>query len=293
MAENIIALMFPEYNDTGNSVTSKDWTTDELYDDKTFGIQIKEIGIFADFFNDEECSMIYDSMNINAYLYAVNVLPECYPSRVAQLRSIFKQYGFKDWRRNRASSESKEYSICDRTVKNEIRTEIASRIESTPADSFLIATNVFGDEENAWELKITNETSTITVESLPMSISHVFEWLSNHHKPLRKYEWNEKHGENGKGAHKGNKGDEVSLLLCSISHAEELLPKAIGKPMYDTLYIFDTEHDKYMEFQAGCKYANLQPDAIERLYHSYHINDSSRVPKRVADKIKTLQKLSE
>ena len=137
------------------------------------------------------------------------------------------------------------------------------------------------------------KTSTIPVVSLPMSISHVFEWLSNHHKPLRVYEWNEKHGANGIGAHKGNKGDEVSLLLCSISHAEELLPRAIGEPMYDTLYCFDTEHDKYMEFQAGCKYAHLQPDAIERPYHSYHINDSSRVPKRVAYKIKTLQKLSE
>ena len=156
---------------------------------------------------------------------------------------------------------------------------------------FRSATNVFGDKGKTWDLK--TKTSTFPVESLPMSISHVFEWLSNHHKPLRVYEWNEKHGENGTGAHKGNKGDEVSLLLCSVSHAEELLPKAIGEPMYDTLYCFDTEHDKYMEFQAGCKYAHLQPDAVERPYHSYHINDNSRVPKRVAYKIKTLQKLSE
>ena len=95
MAKNIIALMFPEYNDIGNPVTSKDWVVDELYDDKTFGVQIKETGMFVDFFNDEECNMIYDSMNLNAYLYAVNVLPECYPSRIRQLRSIFKQYGLK------------------------------------------------------------------------------------------------------------------------------------------------------------------------------------------------------
>ena len=289
MAENIIALMFPEYNDTGNLVTSKDWVVDELYDDKTMGVQIKETGIFVEFFNEEECSMIYDSMNINAYLYAVNVLPECYPSRVRQLRSVLK--GMEDWRKHRCSSESIEYSIHDETVKNEIRTEIASRIESTPSNSYLIATNVFGDKVKTWDLK--TKASTIPVGSLPMSISHVFEWLSNHNKPLRVYEWNEKHGENGIGAHKGNKGDEVSLLLCSISHAEELLPKAIGEPMYDTLYCFDTDHDKYMEFQAGCKYAHLQPDAIERPYHSYHINDNSRVPKRVVYKIQTLQKLSE
>ena len=72
MAKNIIALMFPEYNDIGNPVTSKDWVVDELYDDKTFGVQIKETGMFVDFFNDEECNMIYDSMNLNAYLYGFN-----------------------------------------------------------------------------------------------------------------------------------------------------------------------------------------------------------------------------
>ena len=291
MAENIIALMLPEYNDTGNPVTSKDWITDELYDDKTFGVQIKETGIFVDFFNDEECSMIYDSMNINAYLYAVYVLPECYPSRVRQLRSIFKQYRLKDWRRNRVSSETEEYSIHDETVKNEIRTEIASRIESTSADSFLIATNVFGDKGRIWELK--KKASAIPVTSLPMSISHVFEWLSNHHKPQRVYEWNEKHGENGKGAHPDNKGEEVSVLESSREHAEELLPKAIGLPNYDTLHCYDVIFKKYMEYKAGCRFERLPENAVERKYHSFHINDENRVPKRVANKIRVLQKLSE
>lgn len=289
MAENIIALMFPEYNDTGNPVTSKDWTTDELYDDKTFGLQIKETGIFVDFFNDEECSMIYDSMNINAYLYAVNILSECYPSRVRQLRSIFKQYRLKDWRRNRVSSETEEYSIHDETVKNEIRTEIASRTESTSADSFLITTNVFGNKGKIWELK--NKVSTIRVDSLPMSISHVFEWLSNHHKPQRVYEWNEKHGENGKGAHPDNKGEEVSVLESSREHAGELLPKAIGLPNYDTLYCYDVIFNKYMEYKAGCRFERLPENVVERKYHSFHINDEDRVPKRVANKIQNLQKI--
>ena len=281
MAENIIALMFPEYDDIGNLVTSKDWVVNELFDDKTMG--------FVDFFNDEECSMIYDSMNINAYLYAVSVLPECYPSRVRQLRSIFK--GLKDWRRNRISSETEEYGIYDETIKNEIRTEIATRIESTPANSYLIATNVFGDKGKTWDLK--TKTSTIPVGSLPMSISHVFEWLSNHHKPLRVYEWNEKYGENGKGAHPENKGEEVSVLESSREHAGELLPKAIGLPNYDTLYCYDVNFKKYMEYKAGCKFERLPENAVERKYHSFHINDDSRVPKRVVYKIKTLQKLSE
>ena len=37
----------------------------------------------------------------------------------------------------------------------------------------------------------------------------------------------------------------------------------------------------------------LPADASERKYHSYHIDDERRIPKRVSDKIKILQKLSE
>lgn len=291
MAENMIALMFPEYNDVGNPVTSKDWTTDEFYDDRTLGMQIKETGYFVDFFMDEECSMVYDSKNVQAYLFVAEAFPKCYPSRAAQLRSIFKQYGLKDWRRNRVSSETKEYNIHYKTIKDEIRTEIAAKQENFPDDSFLIATNVFGKNGKTWELK--NGNSSYCVESLPMLIHAVFDWLSKHHKPLRVYEWNIKHGECGKGAHPDNKGEEVSVLESSREHARELLYKAIGMPRYDTLYSFDDEFGKYMEYQAGCKFGNLPKGVKERKYHSYHINDEKRVPKRVAEKIKILQKLSE
>ena len=157
-------------------------------------------------------------------------------------------------------------------------------------DSLIIATNIFGKDCKNWELK--KDDKTFTVESVPMFIPDIFGWLSKHHKPLRKYEWNEKHGVNGKGAHRDNNGDEVSVLLCSKEHAAELLQIAIGEPNYDMLHCYDSEYDKYMEYKAGCKFANLQSDAKERTYHSYHINDEGNVPQRVANKIKLLQKHS-
>ena len=226
MANNIIALIFPEYDDKGNPTTSGDWVTNKLYDDKAFGEQIKETGILVDFFKDEVCQMVYDSKNVNAYLYPVNSFPECYPSIARQLRTALN--GAKDWRKNRISSETEEYNIHYNTVKDEIRTEIASRKKSSANDSLIIATNIFGKSCKSWELK--KDDKTFTVKSVPMTIPEVFGWLSKHHKPLRKYEWNEKHGENGKGAHSDNNGDEVSVLLCSKEHAAELLKIAIGDP---------------------------------------------------------------
>lgn len=289
MAKNLIAFIFPEYNDKDNPITSSDWTTDQLYDDKTFGEQTKETARLIDFFKDEACQMVYDSKNVNAYLYPVKSLPECYPSRARLLRTALNEA--EDWRKHRISSETEEYFIYHNTVKDEIRTEIAFRRKLSPNDSAIIATNVFGKENKSWELK--NDDSSVTIESMPMYIPMVFDWLTKHHKPQRVYEWNEKHGEYGKGAHKDNKGNEVSVLLSSKEHAAELLSIAIGEPNYDILYCYDSEHNKYMEYKAGCKHANLQLEAKERTYHSYHINDESGVPKRVAFKIGLLQKLSE
>lgn len=285
MAKNIIALMFPEYRDNGNPGTSKVWATDELYDDETIGKQIKNTGIFVDFFKDENCSMIYDADNIRAYLYVVNTIPECYPSRAQQLRTILK--GVENWRNNRISSENTEYIIHYETVKDEIRTEIAERALANSADSFLITSSLVDRGGKVWNLEI-NDTS-VSVKAQQMFIPQVFEWLSKHHKPLRIYEWNEKHGENGKCAHPDNKGDEVSVLLCSKEHAAELLDGAIGEPMYDCLYCFDAEYGKYMEYKAGCKSENLASGTIERKYHSFHIDDEHRIPNRVMKKIKILQ----
>ena len=287
MAQNIIALIYPEYNDKGNPTTSSDWATDELYDDKTLGEQIKETGILVDFFKDEACQMFYDSKNVNACLYPVNFLPEFYPSRARQLRIALNEA--KDWRKHRVSSGTEEYNIHYSTVKDEIRTEIASRQKSSANDSFIIATNRFCKECKSWELKKGDES--FPVETVPMSIPEVFGWLSKHHKPLRKYEWNEKHGECGKGAHKDNKGEKVSVLLCSREHAAELLPIAIGEPMYDMLHCYDPKHNKYMEYKAGCKFLNLPSKTMERTYHSYHIHDESGIPKRVVYKITLLKNL--
>jgi len=285
MAENIISLMFPEYKDKSNPVTSEDWTTDDLYDDKTLGEQIKEVAAMVDFFSDEDCQIEFDSKNVTAYLYPTYSLPEIYPSRERQMRFALK--GTEDWRRYRVSSETEEYNIYHNIVKDETRTEIASRLKSLATDSFIIATNIPGMLNKNWELK--QDGGSFAVESVSMHIPDVFDWLSKHHKPLREYEWNKKHGENGKGADPGNKGDEVSVLLCSIDHAKELLPKAIGEPMYDFLYCFDAEHNKYMEFPAGCKHRNLQADAKTRKYHSYHIDDERQIPKRVLAKISILK----
>ena len=57
MAKNIIALIFPEYADTGNFPTSKEWEVENLPEDSVLKEWLKKIYSFIDFYKDEISSM--------------------------------------------------------------------------------------------------------------------------------------------------------------------------------------------------------------------------------------------
>lgn len=285
MANSYIALIFPEYGDVNNVITSQDWKRDDLPDDNTFGAYIKQLASFIDFYEDEECFLMYDAENVLAFTYAIRVLPECYPGRERDLRMVLKN--LENWRANRESSKNDEYNLNDSRIKDEMRVEIATRMNNNPNDSFLLAVHIPYYAAKNWQL--TKGQDTYCIESLPLSIKDVFAWMSSHHHPQRAYNWNPKHGENGIGAHPSNNGNAVSILLCSREHAAEIIHKAIGEPMYDTLYCFDTEYRKYMEFKAECKYDHLPNTETIRKYHSYHIDNDRSIPNKVKRKLEILK----
>ena len=284
MANSYIALIFPEYDDMGNEITSQDWKRDDLLEDDSLGIFIKQLVSFVDFYKDEECHLLYDAKNVLAFTYSIRVLPECYPGRERELR--FALRNLENWRKNRISLEDDEYTLYHSSIKDEMRTEIATRMSNNPDDSFLITVHIPNYTPKEWQL--SKDQNTYCIESQPLSIKEVFDWMSVHRRPRRSYNWNPKHGENGKGAHPTNNGYEVSVLLCSRAHAAKILPKAVGEPMYDTLYCYDADFGQYMEFKADCKSEHLQ-DRTERSYHSYHLSKGSTIPDRIKKKLNILQ----
>lgn len=281
MAKSFIAVLLPEYDDSGNISTSFDWKLTELPDEISLNNLIKGIVSFVDFYKDEECKLIYDSKNIEAFAFVLKALPECYPNSERALRLCLKN--IENWRKNSVSSEDDIYVLNRAEIKDEIRTEIASRMEKYSDDEYLVTIYHPDFKTKKWSLK--KDGKTYSIESLPMSIKAVFDWLSKHRHPQRVYNWNEKHGEFGKGAHPDNKGNLVSVLMGSREEAAEIMPQAIGIPYYDEIYCFDNKYKKYMEYKAECKYSNLQPHNDIRKYHSYHIDDDSQIPKRVKEKL--------
>lgn len=285
MADNVIAIMLPEYDDAGNNFTSDDWKSQELIDDVEMAKRIKCLAEFVDFFSDENCHIIYDSQNVLAFTYVLRTMPECYPSREAQLRTALK--GTVNWRYNRLSNANDEYYIGYVKLKDEIRCELAARWTKDPGSSHLIVAHLPDYKGKVWT--ISSAEIECDVHSCKLDPSDVFNWLSEHHKPERKYNWNPKHGEYGRRAHNMHGGKEVALLLCSREHADELLPKAIGLRGWDFLYNYDAAHGKYMEYKAECKQDHLDPTSSERRYHSYHLNSDITIPQRIIRKLKYLE----
>lgn len=285
MTKNFLALIFPEYDAADNIATANDWKRNDLPDDETLGKFLKDLHAYVDFYRDEECDLLFDSRNALAFMYCLNVLHDCYPSREREFRLALKN--LEDWRKHRVSSPTVEYTSCGTVLKDEMRAEIASRMSNSSNDSYLLVVHIPGYVAKRWEL--SDGVNAYAIDSLPLAIKSTFEWLSAHHHPQRCYNWNRKHGENGKGAFSSNKGDEVSVLLCSRDHAEEILQKAIGVPKYDTLYCFDFKYGKYMVFKAECKYEHLPEDATSRSYHSYHADNDTTIPNRVKQKLDILE----
>lgn len=89
----------------------------------------------------------------------------------------------------------------------------------------------------------------------------VLKWYETNRKPQRIFNLNPKHGENGKGAHPGNKGEKVSILMCSKEEAKNMLLKAIGVDLR-VLYFFDQVHNQYIEFKCES----------ENTFHGFHLD---------------------
>lgn len=277
MAKNYMFLLLPEYPDEENVTTAEVFQHQELPDVEAVDAWLKQLVAFLDFFKEEACSLVYDAQNLKSCLYVLDTLRGSYPNRSLELLSALSPYA--DWRRARVSDSAQEYEIYHTRVRDEVRTEIAERHFSGSQDECLVVVHIPHFMSKTWE--VTKAAQTVRVDSVPMDIRDAFEWLVEHRCPMRIYNWNPKHGEHGVGAHPANKGDKVSLLLCSKEHAEQLLQRALGTQGWDCLWTYDADHQRFMEFPAETKATQLPQDVAQRQYHSYHIENSEGIPKEV------------
>jgi hypothetical protein len=282
MTRNYIFVVLPEYPDEKNATTAEVFQMKELPAEEQVDEWMKQLVAFLDFFKEEECELLYDGKNLRSCIYVLDTLKDSYPNRSTELLMALR--GYSNWREHRVSCADQQYEIYHAKVNDEVRTEVAERRMASTADFCLIAVHISGYVQKDWEVK--KGELVAQVSSRPLHVPEVFSWLAQHRGRVRVYNWNPKHGEHGVGAHVANKGDEVSVLLCSKEHAQELLQEAVGTKYWDRLWAYDPEYGKFMEFPAETKYAQLPDDAETRSYHSYHVDNSEDIPKDVLKRLR-------
>lgn len=253
---------------------------------KSVGIKpLKEISKTVDclneiihFFQNENYDGYYDGKNIQAFLYPLEIAEDCYPNMKTRFRVMMKQWG-ENWRNDRKQSDTEKYYYYHMEIKDDTLCELTKRKKDADDKStfLLINKEAFSCSEDRIKTKCDDENFDIDVRMA--EIKPIAEWFEINRMPQRTFHLNPKHGELGKGAHPSNKGEKVSVLMCSKGEAGILLKKALGEDLR-TLYFYDTKYNQYIEFKRES----------ENVYHAFHLDkdDEKLIPNNIKEAIKKL-----
>ncbi|WP_299094264.1 hypothetical protein [uncultured Bacteroides sp.] len=230
------------------------------------------------FFQNENYDGYYDGKNIQAFLYPLEIAEDCYPNMKTRFRVMMKQWG-ENWRNDRKQSDTEKYYYYHMEIEDDTLCELTKRKKDSADGStfLLINQEAFFCHEDRIKTKCEDEDFEIEVRKA--EIKAIARWFEINRTPQRSFHLNPKHGELGKGAHPSNKGEKVSVLMCSRGEACNLLKKAIGEDL-KILYFYDTNYNQYIEFKRES----------DNVYHAFHLDkeDEQRIPNNIKESIKKL-----
>lgn len=278
MGKTELFILLPEYIDAKISDYTKNA---DIVEDSELSAYFQEIYSVVDFFEHEIYDGYYDSENIKAFLYPIEILKDYYPCKERLLRLFLKKWG-EDWRACKVQNVQDTYKYYGvHVITDDTLCEMTKRKhEDSDKAYLLISHNALHCDDEL--LRTSCNTVDIELQSLSPDIKNITSWFESSRIPQRTFNLNPKHGESGVGAYPSNKGEKVSVLLCSKGAANSLLKKAVGINTYDrTMYYYDVKHKRYIEFKHE---ANFN-------YHGFHLDDedAKRVPKTVIKKLKVLE----
>ena len=234
------------------------------------------------FFDYENLKFVYyDSNNMNMFATDAFFNDDVYPKYRTQLRRTMLDCG-KDWRTEKTMTTDDVFQWYKQTISDDTLCEMSKRKSETPDDSYLLLDfdALKGQQQS---VPVTCNGADMTIDVRKLDEKSIAEWYAENRRPIRKFEANTKHGQDGVGAHPHSKGNKVSKLECSPEEAQQLLNSAVGKAEDKSLYNYDRVRNKYMEF----KYSGNG-----NTYHGYHLceKQSESIPNEAKKKIDWLYK---
>ena len=239
---------------------------------------IESIDEICRFIANENYEGYYDADNVSAFLYPVEAMEECYPNIKTRMRMVMSKWG-ENWRTQKVQKDTVKYMYYCIPIKDDTLCEMTERkfVSKDESTFLLINYDAFSCASETIITKRNQDEVELNVRNA--DIKNISKWYETNRKPQRIFNLNPKHGENGKGAHPGNKGEKVSVLMCSRGEAKNMLLKAICSDP-KVLYFFDKTHNQYIEFKCESK----------NTYHGFYLDaiDEKRVPEEIKDMIKKL-----
>ena len=261
-----VFLLFPECNDA-NRVMSAPYIKGYDFDfEECIPTGVSEIMEVIAFFAYERINYYYDSRNLDG-LYYPNLICDDYPFVDTIVRASFGQFGIEDWRTYFGEDGTEimwngNQSINDTCAKVYERNNISNEFDEVHATLLSSEEAIVMVNKS---VSISNQIGDVQMLPVKTSILDMYSWWCVKRLPQRRFDVDEKHGENGVGGRRiPNKG-YASLLLCHRTRAQQLLDKAVGNGKESDLWYYDEDKKKYIYFEN--QYEESQP-----AYHGYHIS---------------------
>ncbi len=232
---------------------------------------IKKIENVTSFVEIENHEGYYDKNNLNAFLEKVK-MDKDYPKNKRRFERVMQKWG-SDWRKETKQSSNKSYKYYRDSIENDTLCEMTERIILAEDNTYLLI-NCNAIKCNKGSISTNCDGKEYEIEVRNLEICDVANWFESNRRPKRNFNWNPKHGENGKGATPTNKGEKVSVLMCSRQQAAKMLSKAVGEDPR-ALYFYDDKFGQYIEFRLE--------NIVSCTYHAFHLDkeDANRVPDKV------------
>lgn len=229
-------------------------------------------------FSNENYYGYFDSKNLDAYLYPVIELgDDCYPSKERTIRLLMSKWG-EDWRKSNTVMSKNKCFNCD--ISDDTLSLVAEKKKVDINSTFLILDYDAIKNSDDIIVHLAVNGGEIEIDRRVLAVREIANWFIYNRRPVRVYNHNDKHGENGTGQ-KNNKGEIVSVLRCSIEEAAAMLHLATkvegdNKP----LYYFDKNYSQYIVFKCD--------NYIQQSYHAYHTDNEDEVPEEVKRKLRLI-----
>ena len=237
---------------------------------------VKKFVIAASYMSDEEVDCFYDSKNLDAFMFPINVMSEEYPLKSTYLLHFIEKK-LDNWRTRQAQCPQDHFVYENQTISDNTFCEVSKRkYNNRNSLCFVVDTGALKLEIDSKNYKVSCNSKETLFKVIRCDAYVLLTFLRNKGIIERIYLPNTaKHGENGLG---GLQADSASSLRCSDSKAKRMMSKAIrvGK----NLYYYDKEESLYIRFMSGGN----------NTFHPYHIESFKAEEKNIPPRAKEILK---